>query len=350
MTARRPTIVDVARRAGVSQSAVSFALNGRAGVSEDTRQRILSVADELGWQPSHRARALSVSRAFCLGLVIARAPELLGSDPFYPSFIAGVETVLSGRGQSLVLQVVADAAAEIEGYRRLARDGRVDGVFLADLRHGDTRLAVLEELGMPAITLNRPDVATPFPAVILDDHPGITEAVAHLVDLGHTNIAHVAGPETFLHGTGRLRAFTDAVDAAGLRPGGVAVADFTAAGGTNATRQLLLGDRPPTAIVYSNDLMAIAGMATAHELGFSVPDRLSVTGYDDTELAAHVRPALTTVRANPFAWGQTAANTLLALIEDGRDSVRDVELAPGRLVVRSSTAPPRQIGLHLTGG
>ena len=120
MAERRPTIADVAAHAGVSLGAVSFALNGRPGVGEETRKRILAVARELGWQPSHRARSLSTSRAFALGLVLARSPELFGADPFFPSFIGGVETVLSPRGQSLVLQVVPDLEAETEGYRRLA--------------------------------------------------------------------------------------------------------------------------------------------------------------------------------------------------------------------------------------
>jgi DNA-binding LacI/PurR family transcriptional regulator len=96
----------------VSKGAVSFALNGRAGVSTDTRDRILDAARELGWQRSHRARSLSVSHAFAFGLVLARPPELLGADPFFPSFLAGVETVLALAGYSLVLQVVADEDAE----------------------------------------------------------------------------------------------------------------------------------------------------------------------------------------------------------------------------------------------
>ncbi len=163
MAERRPTIADVAAHAGVSLGAVSFALNGRPGVGEETRKRILAAARELGWQPSHRARSLSTSRAFALGLVLARSPELFGADPFFPSFIGGIETVLSPRGQALVLQVVPDDEAETAGYRRLAGETRVDGVFLTDLRHGDTRVGLLAELGLPAVTLNRPDAGSPSP-------------------------------------------------------------------------------------------------------------------------------------------------------------------------------------------
>ena len=122
---RRPTIDDVARDAGVSKGAVSFALNNRPGVAPATRDRILRVAADLGWTPSHRARALAADRALAVGLVIARPPETLGADPFFPAFIAGIEAALAPLGQSLLLQVVPDRERELEGYRRLAADGQI---------------------------------------------------------------------------------------------------------------------------------------------------------------------------------------------------------------------------------
>lgn len=338
MVEGRPTIADVARGAGVSKGAVSFAFNGRAGVSADTRGRIIAVADELGWRPSQRARSLSRSRAFSLGMVIARPPALLGADPFFPAFIAGVESVLIEYGQSLVLQVVPTLPAEEAGYRRLAADGRVDGVFLTDLRHDDTRIALLRSIGLPAVTLNRPDVPSPFPAVCVDDRPAVMGAVRHLIGLGHRRIAHVAGPAHFLHGSGRRQAWSTALAEAGLPAAPVASGDFSAAGGAAATRALLSSADPPTAVVYANDLMAIAGLTTAHDVGRLVPEQLSVIGFDDTELAAHVHPPLSTARIDTFGWGQAAARTLLALIDGQHQG--DLELAPAELVLRQSTAAP----------
>ena len=344
MASQRPTISDVARHAGVSKGAVSFALNGRAGVSTDTRDRILDAARELGWQRSHRARSLSVSHAFAFGLVLARPPELLGADPFFPSFLAGVETVLALAGYSLVLQVVADEDAEEAGYRTLAGEGRVDGVFVSDLRTRDSRIELLSELKVSAVTLNRPDVPSPFPAVCQRDRVGVMNAVRHLVELGHSRIAHVGGPLKFLHSLSRRAAWADALDEAGLPRGPVVLSDFTAAGGAAATERLLDLAEPPTAIVYANDLMAIAGLGVAHNRGLRVPRDLSVTGFDGTELAEHVHPPLTTVVGNPFAWGQAAARSLLA-VADRRTlgAPADVNLDPARLEVRRSTArPPRQ--------
>jgi DNA-binding LacI/PurR family transcriptional regulator len=335
----RPTIADVARRAGVSKGAVSFALNGRPGVAADTRARILAAATELGWQPSHRARALSQSRAFALGLVVARPPELLGADPFFPAFIAGVEIELSRAGHALVLQVVpGNWAAERAGYQRLVGDGRVDGVFLTDLRRDDPRVDLLAGLGVPAVTLMRPATGSPYPAICLDDQPGIDAAVRHLAELGHRRIAHVSGPRDFIHGASRYAAWESAMRALDLPTGAVVTGDFTAAGGAAATRRLLGGAEPPTAIVYANDLMAIAGATVAHELGFTVPGDVSITGFDDTELAAHVHPPLTTVRVDALGWGRAAARALLDLVEG--TEVGDIALPPARLVIRRSTAPP----------
>jgi DNA-binding LacI/PurR family transcriptional regulator len=333
----RPTIRDVARAAGVSKGTVSFALNGRPGVAEGTRRRILDAARTLGWTPSHQGRALSVSRAFAVGLVLARPPELLGADPFFPAFIAGVERTLSDRGQALVLQVVPDAEEEA-GYRRLAGAGRVDGVFLLDLRVADPRIALLRELGMPAVTIARPDVPSDCPALLVDDRPGIAAAVRHLVELGHRRIAHVAGPAHFLHGSVRRQAWAQALADAGLPAGAVVEADFSAAGGAQATRALIAtGDRP-TAIVYANDLMAIAGLSVALEHGIAVPAQLSVTGFDNIDLAGHVTPPLTSVRTDPYLWGRAAADALLELIAG--KTVDDVPVPPAQLVVRASTAPP----------
>ena len=256
--------MDVARRAGVSKGAVSFALNDRPGVAPQTRERILAAARDLGWQPSTRARALSRSRAFAVGLVMRRAPELLGADPFFPQFLAGVESVLAGRGSALVLQVVGDDdEAEAASYRRLAGQGRVDGVFLNDMLVDDHRFGLLAGLGLPAVAVGRPTGPCPFPVVTVDDRQGVAGLVEHLLGLGHRRIGFVGGPEGYVHSLSRRAAWRQALEAAGVAPGPELVADFTGPGGAAATRALLELADPPTAIVYANDVMAIAGMGVA---------------------------------------------------------------------------------------
>lgn len=337
--ARRPTILDVARRAGVSKGAVSFALNGRPGLAPATRDRILVAARELEWQPSPRARALSHSRSFALGLVMSRPPALLGADPWFAQFLAGIESTLAGQGMALVLQVVgADPAVEEASYRRLAAEDRVDGVFLTDLRVQDPRFTLLVQLDLPAIAVGRPIGACPFPAVMDDDRTGVAEAVAHLLALGHTRIAYVGGTDGYVHTASRRQAWRGALEAAGVAPGPDLVGDFTGPGGAAATRALLTLPDRPTAVVYANDLMAVAGMSVALSQGLTLPDDLSVVGFDDVPLAAHVVPALTTVRQDAEAWGRAAAQALLTLASG--EPVDDLSLAPSQLVVRSSSSPP----------
>jgi DNA-binding LacI/PurR family transcriptional regulator len=342
MGTHRPTITDVARIAGVSKSAVSFALNGRPGVAADTRERILDVARDLGWTPSLRGRALSVSRSLAVGLVIARPPETLGADPFFASLITGIETVLSERGYALMLQVVSDERTGRESYRRLAASGRVDGVFLTDMRVDDVRPQLLDDLNLPTVVIGPAPGHGPWSAVYIDDRPGIVAAVDHLVALGHRHIGHVAGPAEFVHGLSRRAAWASAVADAGLVPGTCITANFSAQGGADATNQLLDLREPPTAIVYANDLMAIAGMSTAIGRGVDVPGGLSVTGFDDTPLAAYLQPALTTVRTDVVGWGRAAATRLLALV-DG-EAGTEIDLPAPEFVIRRSTAPPRHPG------
>jgi DNA-binding LacI/PurR family transcriptional regulator len=140
----------------VSKGAVSYALNGQAGVSEATRSRIRAIAEELGWSPNTAARALSGAAAYAVGLAICRPARVLGIEPFFMELISGLEAELSARSYALTLQVVADVGAELEVYRRWWAERRVDGVILVDLRLNDSRVPELEKLGLPAVAIGDP--------------------------------------------------------------------------------------------------------------------------------------------------------------------------------------------------
>ncbi|MCW2811789.1 MAG: LacI family transcriptional regulator, partial [Friedmanniella sp.] len=323
---RRPTIADVAREAGVSKGLVSFVFNNRPGVAPQTRERIMAAAHSLGWRPRPDARSLSIRRSAALGWVVRREPQTLATDPFFAAFMAGAEGVLAPQGQILVLSLVPDAVSERAAYEAFAADARVDGVFLTDLRIADPRLALLVELDIPAVTIGHPDVVSHAPAVNLADAPGVSASVAHLVGLGHRRICLVGGDVAMLHGVRRGQAFRQAMDDAGLPDAPVIDTDFSAAAAAAATERLLAAADPPTAIVYASDLMAIAGLGVAHQRGLRVPADLSVVGFDGSELARHVFPALTTVVADPVAWGRAAAEVLLRLVRDGK--AESVELPP----------------------
>lgn len=332
-----PTIADVAERAGVSKALVSFALNDRPGVSRSTRDRILAVARELGWTPDLRARSLSVGRSFACGLVIGRSPDVIAADPFFPAFIAGVEDTLSEAGQVLVLAVASPGRKEEQIYRDLVAGKRVDGVILSDLRVSDPRLALAAELGLPIVTLGVANTDHEPPSVAVDDASGIRAAVEHLVALGHTRITHIAGDTQMIHGVRRLRAFESAMGAAGLL-GRVIPTDFSAEAGADATAEALSSAERPTAIIYSNDQMAVAGMGVAQERGLRIPDDLSIVGFDDTDVCRYLRPRLTSVHTDARGWGRRAAQVLLAAIAG--EAPEHVTLEAATLTVRDSTARP----------
>lgn len=339
----RSTISDVARAAGVSRGAVSLALNGRPGVAHETRDRIRRAAAEIDFRPNPAARALAGARVGALGLIVTRDADLIGSDPFFAHFLAGVETVLAEEGYALLLQVVGIAAGEADAeeraYRRLAEDNRVDGVFLLDLRVDDPRPGLLVRLGLPSVAVGKRPGEPPGVDVWPDDGVGIDAVVEHLLALGHRRVALVGGTPGYVHAIARRAAAIAALSARGLEPTHDVGGDFTAGGGAEATSLLLAAPERPTAVIYANDLMAIGGLGAARRAGVAVPESLSIVGFDDVPLAAHLTPPLTTVRQDARAWGVTAAATLVRLLGV---SERDVPSVPAPVAVfRQSTAPPR---------
>jgi DNA-binding LacI/PurR family transcriptional regulator len=331
------TINEIARRSGVSKGAVSYALNGRPGVSDATRQRILAVADSLGWAPNRTARLLSGSRTDTFGLILGRDPRTLAAEPFYMEFVAGMEAELSGRSYALLLQVCPDLDSELRTYRTWSSERRVDAVVVVDLRVDDPRVTLLAEIGLPAVFVGDPGVTEGFTTVWTDDTAAMHEAVAYLVSLGHTEIARVSGIGDLNHVRIRNRAFLDATAARGVQ-GRIHDADFSAEAGRQATRALVGGTRRPTAIMFDNDLMAVASLSALAELGVAVPDQVSVLAWDDSALCEITHPRLSAMSHNVMAFGAHVGRRLFDLIE-GAPPGAFLDSTPA-LQVRASTAPP----------
>lgn len=334
----RPTIADIAKRVGVSPGAVSFALNGRPGVSEQTRARIIEVAREMNWRPHRAARALGGAQAGVVGLVLARDPRTLGSEQFYTQILYGMQDVLSAGSSAVQMQLVRDTAAEIDLYRHWAAEHRVDGLVLVDLQLDDPRIAVVRELGLPAVTLGLPGEPGQLPSVWADDAEAMTTIVDYLAALDHQRIAHVAGPPVYQHTARRTAALREQALARSLTAESVPT-DFSDAQGAAATRTLLSRAERPTAIVYDSDLMAAAGLGVALEMGIEVPRRLSIVSFDDSVLTRIVHPALTCLSRDTYALGAQVATSLLAAIADPGSRV-SVRTETPRLVVRQSTTRP----------
>ena len=336
---KRPTIADIAQRAGVSKGAVSYALNGQPGVSEATRQRIVAIAREIGFNPNSAARALSGASARAVGLTICRPARILSIEPFFMGLISGFEAELAARGFALTLQVVATPEQETEVYRRWWGERRVDGVFVTDLRERDIRIPVLQELQLPAVVIGGPGGTGSIAQVWSDDAGAVTEAVRYLVALGHRRIARVGGLPDLMHTQNRTNAFNEVCRALNLGEAVTAPSDYTGEEGGRATRRLLIGAERPTAIIYDNDVMAVAGLAVAQEMGLNVPGDLSIVAWDDSPLCSLVHPPLTALSRDISEYAAHAARQLLAAV-DG-EAVGNVEAGAAHLTPRGSTAPPR---------
>lgn len=337
----RVTIKDVAARAGVSKGAVSLAFNHKPGLAEATRDRIFAAARELGWEPNLTARSLAGSRVDVVGLAICRPARLLGLEPFYMDFISGVESVLTEHSCSLLLRLVRSLEEEVGLQESWWRGRLIGGAILVDLRADDPRIPAVERLGMPVVAVGHPSLTGGLTSVWTDDATAVTEAVRYLAALGHRRIARVGGAATLGHTTIRTAAFDEAAREVKLAGASQVATDYSGDAGARATRSLLsagAADRP-TAILYDNDIMAVASLSVAAEMGLSVPGDVSLLAWDDSQLCRLTRPTLSAMSHDVHGFGADVARTLFEVIAgDGSGSH---PVATPVLTPRGSTAPPK---------
>ncbi|MFF9563839.1 LacI family DNA-binding transcriptional regulator [Leifsonia sp. NPDC014704] len=324
---RRITIADVAARAGVSKSAVSFVFNGRSGLSQMTTDRIVRAARELGWRPNSRARALSARRPRSAGVVIRRDGS--GADSDLGGFLHGLGDALAATGAVLVVRVVTTGVEEQEVYSGFVRESQVDIVLLLRMRIGDERPDALTALGLPFVVAD--DAGTSGA-----DAEGMRLAIRHLHALGHRRIALVADG-ALARSVGRVAVFVEElrfldVDARVFR------ADSSPPSVAAATVRLLNLSVPPTAILYESGILAAAGMQVARRRGMAVPEELSVIGLEDGPIALATTPSLSAVCNDADAWGRACGRLLADRIGGGEP--HQLALIPRELVARGSTSPP----------
>ncbi|MEU3644744.1 substrate-binding domain-containing protein [Lentzea sp. NPDC034063] len=248
-----------------------------------------------------------------IGLVLARPARLLGVEPFFMEFIAGIEERLAERDLSVLLHVVADHEAEITAYRRWASRDLVDAVVVVNPVVDDPRPAVLAEIALPAVVVGDDPV---LPCVRTDHAGPVAEALGHLLSLGHRRIARVTGPSALLHTRARTDALLAGCAQAGVDPV-IVEGDYSEEAGAKLTASLLSGPEPPTAILYDNDVMAVAGLAAAAELGVAVPASVSLVAWDDSTLCRLASPALTTMSVDVHQFGVSVAESVLERIDGG---------------------------------
>jgi LacI family transcriptional regulator len=338
---RRPTLRDVAERAGVHQATASRALNpalpGR--VNAATARRVEQAARELGYTPDPTARSLRTRRSGVVGVVV---PDL--ANPVLPPIVRGVERVLWGAGLACLLADTDNDPEREAVHVAELRSRRCEGLIVATATRTSPTVTGLVGAELPTVLVTREIDAGGLPFVAADDAAGVEAVVAHLAQLGHERIAHVTGPLDLSTTVTRLQAFRRALGRAGLAADAPVVHGdaFTTAAGERATEALLRDGHGVTAIAAGNDMIALGAIAALARAGLRCPQDVSVTGHNDMPLVASVDPPLTTVAIPQDEIGAAAARLLLERIDadGGADDARRL-LLPTRLVVRGSTARAR---------
>jgi LacI family transcriptional regulator len=333
----RATIADVARRSGVSTATVSRVMSGDTRGRAATRDRVLAAARELDYRPSGIARALKRAETLTIGLLITDI-----GNPFFPQVVRTLEDEAHARGYGVLLCNAGDDPERELAYLDLLLERRVDGLIVASARATRRHAHRLATVPMQVVLVNSDAPGSGRPSVVTAHRVGARAAAGHLLELGHRRLGHVSAPaHRAAAATARRQGVTDALRAAGLDPASLAVAegDEHVTGGWQATSELLEGPDRPTGIVCYNDLTAIGAMLAAEAAGLDVPGDVSIVGFDDIEMAAWTRPALTTVRQPTEAMARWAVERLTAAIRGSEVPPERVQLEP-RLVVRASTGPP----------
>ncbi|QKJ18087.1 LacI family DNA-binding transcriptional regulator [Microbacterium hominis] len=336
------SIDEVARLAGVSTATVSRALSGRGHVSPTTRTRVETAAKSLGYVVSASASSLASGRTRNIGVLVPFLDRW-----FFSTVLSGVANALVRHGYDITLyNLTADGEQRRTIFEEFLRRQRVDGVIAIAIELGDEETQRVQELGLPVIALGGPNPR--LTALTVDDVAVAQLATEHLLALGHRDIAHIGASREFdvdFHvPTHRRQGFEQALMDAGIPADPVRFepADFTIEGGFRAAKQLL--GRPgsrPTAIFAASDEMAIGAILAARELGFRVPEDLSIVGIDGHELGEFFR--LTTIDQFPLGQGERAADAIVAALERVGDDVSHAPepgILPFELVVRGSTARP----------
>jgi LacI family transcriptional regulator len=333
----RLTIRQVADLAGVSTATVSRVINGHADVSEKSRKAVMRVVREHGYSTNRTARGLSWGRT---GLVGVTLPVLHHS--YFSVILAGAGEALYEHDMRMVLcPTHHEHDREVTLLERLMQ-GTTDGALLILPEESGEELSALHEHGYRFVIVDPHQALDErVPTVSAAHTSGASEAVDHLLGLGHRRIAAITGPRGWIATEERLRGYRAALAAVGVMPDPQleVAADFRTKGGFQAATSLLDLDDPPTAIFAFNDMLAIGAMQAARQRGVSVPDELSVIGFDDTFEASIVTPPLTTVRQPLAEMGRMAVALLVRLLGNQRMEALHVELET-KLIVRESTAPP----------
>jgi LacI family transcriptional regulator len=307
------SIIDVARRAGVSPATVSRVLNKTANVSPELKERVLSAVSELNYVPDPFAHGMRTKRTRSIGLIISDI-----TNPFFPELARGVEDYVSSLGYSLIL-CNTDAKPENEKrYVELLLNKGIDGLMFTSLRIGEDVIRSLLNDGIPCILVGRkPENIEGLVYVVTDNYRGGCIAGEYLFSLGHRRFAHISGPLDNSAGRERLAGFIDALKKRGIREKDITIinSDFTMEGGYKSAEDILRLETLPSGIFFANDAMAIGALQRFWEDRISIPETFSIIGFDNIKVSGLVSPPLTTISQEIYRIGQLSARELIKIIE-----------------------------------
>ncbi len=330
------TIKDIARHVGVSPSVVSRALNNKYGVKESTRKMIVQAAKEMGYHPNAAARSLVTRRTMTIGVIMADI-----SEPFYSGIIKGLEFVASESGYTLLFSNSYESLEQSRVVQKMVDAQRVDGMIIVGSNVKERAyLSSLVDRGIPFVAIERSFSDPRMNCIWVDNVMGGYIATKHLIDCGHTKIAHITGTLDVEVAADRLKGYRRALDEAGIpfSPDLVAQGTFIWQTGYSAMKTLL-GTRPLcTAVFVANDSMAFGALQAIAEEGLSVPHDISVVGFDDLQFSSLTNPPLTTVRQPRYEIGRDAGRLLVSRLNQPDQGEGTKICYPPELVIRKSTA------------
>ncbi|MGY6549936.1 MAG: LacI family DNA-binding transcriptional regulator [Roseinatronobacter sp.] len=333
-TPGRITAQDVAKLAGVSQSAVSRVFTPGASVAPKTAAKVRDAAKTLGYRPNSLARAMITGKSRMIGLVVAYL-----DNPFYPVAIERLSHALQQKGYHVLLFMASNTAGEIERLTEDLLAYQVDGIITASVAISNNVTRRCADAGIPLVMFNRGQPGSGLSSVTSANAHGGRKVAQFLVAGGHRRIAHISGWQGASTGRDRARGLIDGLAEAGLAPTAIMDGMFDRDTAARAARDLMTATTPPDAIFVGNDHMAFAVIDALRGMGLTLPRDVSVVGYDDVPMAAWGAYDLTTVRQPLARMVEATVDTLLGQIDDPTRAAQNIEIdAP--LIQRGSARPP----------
>ena len=332
MTDTRSSIIDVAKKAGVSIATVSRVLNGSEKVRPETRKKVLSIINEMKYAPNPAARGLIMRKMEAIGLLL---PDLHGE--FFSEVIRGADEAIQHQGYHLIVSSSHNDPKEIEAAIRFMR-GRVDGLVVMSPQVDSELLLTNLPKGLPVVLLNCHINNPHFDTIVTDGFGGARDMITYLISTGHTSIAVVKGGENNIESQERLRGYRAAMTKFGLpvKKENEFAGDFTEASGFDAARKILELKLRPTAIFTFNDSMAIGAIGAIREAGLRIPDDISICGFDDIPVAKFLSPSLTSVHIPIHELGAMAINRVFDRLQKRTKGDAAHIFVPTTLSVRNS--------------